>query len=196
MKYNILIILIYSLNSCTNSVIENKKVNVSNYERFGGKFLGLKNLENGVEDLEVRIWYGVFNTDEVKLIHFKREKNTWVFNTYLLIYIVNKKGDKIKKIKSEKFLNLQPKSGWQQFNTKSDSLIQILKTAPKNLYHNQPTSCDAVTVEFNLKNEYKSINYPCINSIDKFKDVNSFITYLEYLDYEFGLQIEKELFLK
>ena len=121
------------------------------------KQLGLDSLENGFQDLQIRVWYNSSLVKERKLIVITNKDTNWTAAIYDLQ--VDWDG-KTETILSKKIRNVSPKSGWPTFSKKLLDL-QIVTLPNQDDVEGYSAGDDGITysVEVGMKNQYRFYSY-------------------------------------
>jgi hypothetical protein len=119
--------------------------------------LGLDSIENGFENLQIRVWYDFALVRERKLVVIKNEGTNWTATVYYLQ--VNWDG-KTETILKKKIKQVMPKSGWTVFSKKLLDL-QILTLPNQRDIEGYSLGTDGKTynVEIATKNQYRFYGY-------------------------------------
>lgn len=123
------------------------------------KKVGLLNLENGFDSLQIRLWYGYAFKDSSQLIIFRKNKDQWSGEFYNLLYKMTERGDSIKSI--EKTVSKHdPKSGWNYLVSRLLAL-KIDSLPDKSRISDYPsiTDGDGVVVEIATVDQYRIYFY-------------------------------------
>lgn len=121
---------------------------------------GLNTIENGYNQLQIRLWYGYSFNDTSQLVILKNNKSNWIAELYTLKYKYNMSSDSILSITKE-VVKRNPISGWQSF-IESLTKLEILNLPD---YHLMPeyylyTDEGEVTVEIATPQKYRIYHYP------------------------------------
>lgn len=155
------------------------------------KVIGLKSLENGVENLQIRIWYGVALSDELQLIYLKKNEDNWTCELYFLKYIFNKNRDSLVSF-TKQIEKKVPKSGWEDFIQKLFELkVLVLPDSYQIPNYVICNDGNGITVEIATKNRYKIYNYPCFTSQNEIWEAKNIELILELLENELDFKRTK-----
>ena len=121
------------------------------------KQLGLDSLENGYENLQIRVWYDFALVRERRLVVLTNKDTNWTATVYYLQ--VNWDGQ-TETILSKKIKQVIPKSGWTYFSKKLLDL-KILTLPNQNEVPGYGGGFDGRTynVEIATKNQYRFYGY-------------------------------------
>ena len=119
--------------------------------------LGLDSIENGFENLQIRVWYDFALVRERKLVVIKNEGANWSATVYYLQVDWDGKTETILK---KKIKQVKPKSGWTVFSKKLLDL-QILTLPNQRDIKGYSLGTDGRTynIEVATKNQYRFYGY-------------------------------------
>lgn len=150
------------------------------------KQLGLDSLENGFENLQIRVWYDFALVRERKLVVITNEDTTWTATVYDLQVDWDGRTESIliKKVKQ-----VTPKSGWADFCKKLLDL-KVLTLPNQDDIPNYGGGNDGRTynVEVATKNQYRFYGYwePQEHQ-DKFWQAKNMASILSLFKHELGV---------
>jgi hypothetical protein len=131
------------------------------------KKLGLNSIENGFEDLQIRIWKGFSQTDYLQLKVFSNNGKTWSAQLYNLVLHYDKNFDSVVAVTNE-VVTKTPRTGWKFF---TDSLFKLdilnLPDDSKIPNYNISSDSDLLTVEIAKGNSYRFYSYADIETLSK-----------------------------
>jgi hypothetical protein len=122
--------------------------------------LGLTNLENGFDSIEIRIWYGYAHLDTAQLLILRNNGTEWKGEVSSIIYTYyDEKNDSmnLKMISN----SVEPKQGWQKF-IKELYGFNILNLPDMNQISNYPSMTESsanIIVQFATKKYYRMYSY-------------------------------------
>lgn len=156
---------------------------------FSKKFeeiLGLEKLDEGVDSIEIRIWYDFSFVDTSQLIILKYHRQEWKAKFYTFNYKHESSIPSIKllqKLVEEK----EPKSGWHQLITKlNNSNIKTLPDQSKVSGYNLHTDGNGVSIEFATPYNYRIYAYQMLGmDREKFKEVTDTESIVDLIAEEF-----------
>lgn len=152
------------------------------------KQLGLDSIENGFNDLQLRVWYDFSLVRERKLVIITNKNSTWTATVYELQ--VHWDGN-TETILSKKIRNVTPKSGWVDFSKKLLDL-RVLTLPDESDIPNYELGNDGNTynVEVATKNEYRFYGYwEPQASQDKFWQAKDMANILKLFETELGVKL-------
>jgi hypothetical protein len=119
--------------------------------------LGLINLENGFDNLQIRIWYEYSLIKNRRLVVITNQRASWTATVYNLQ--VNYDGE-TEIIVSKEIKQAIPKSGWESFLKKLFDL-KIVTLPDSHDIANYSSGDDGVTydIEIATKNQYRFYSY-------------------------------------
>jgi hypothetical protein len=122
-----------------------------------GKQLGLDSLENGFDNLQIRVWYDFSFVSDRKLVSIKNSDTNWTATIYALQ--VDWDG-RTETILSKTVKQVSPKSGWASFTTKLLDL-KVLTLPDQNDIPGCYIGADGCSynVEVATKNQYRFYGY-------------------------------------
>lgn len=121
------------------------------------KELKLDNLENGFDNLQIRVWYNFALVREKKLLVITNKDNNWTATVYNLQ--VDWDGE-TETLLSKKVKQVKPKSGWAIFSKKLLDL-KVLTLPDQDDLPNYHQGMDGRTYNFEVatKNQYRFYSY-------------------------------------
>lgn len=151
------------------------------------RMLQLKTLENGFDELQIRLWYSYSFKDSAQLIIFICNENRWSGEFNDIRYVLDANRDSLVEIKKHAKM-LEPASGWLKFQN------QIEKLDIKNLPDDQTINGyyrgadgDGVVVEIANRKKYRVYGYWLPGIYKKqFKEAGKLSQFLELIENEFG----------
>jgi len=121
------------------------------------KKLGLDSLENGFQDLQIRVWYNAALVKDRKLVVITNKDSNWTAAIYDLP--VTRAGE-TETMLSKKTNQLSPKSGWQSFSKKLLELkIMTLPNQDDVEGYSAGEGGTTYSVEVATKDQYRFFNY-------------------------------------
>ena len=155
------------------------------------KQLGLDSIENGFDNLQIRVWYDFALVRERKLVVITNKDTNWTATVYDLQ--VDWDG-KTETILSQKVKQVTPKSGWASFS--KELLALKILTLPdqddvKGYYGG--TDGETYNVELATKNQYRFYGYwtPQLYQ-DKFWQAKNMVAILELFETELDVRHEAQ----
>ena len=148
--------------------------------------LGLDSLENGFENLQIRVWYDFALVRERKLVIITNKDTTWTATVYDLQ--VDWDG-RTETILSKKIRQVTPKSGWAHFSKKLLDL-KVLTLPNQFDIPNYGGGHDGRTynVEVATKNQYRFYGYWEPQEYqDKFWQAKNMTSILSWFEDELGV---------
>jgi hypothetical protein len=121
--------------------------------------IGLSNLENGFDSLQIRVWYAYASCDTSQLFLLKRKEGKWAAELYTLIYRLNESDGSLMSIDKEVLIKT-PKSGWQSFTGKIVELgIASLPDSKKIAGYPDFADGNSIIVEVSSGFKYRIYSY-------------------------------------
>jgi hypothetical protein len=122
--------------------------------------LGLASLANGINGVELRLWYTHDKTDTVQLLVIKYTNSNWSAKLFTAIYKMNKANDSLLSL-NETLIKKEPKFGWDVLVDSLFTLnIDILPDYTKLSGYKQNMGGDGILVEFADTKRYRIYSYP------------------------------------
>jgi hypothetical protein len=129
--------------------------------------MDLSSMENGVDSIEIRIWYGIAFSDSLNLVVLKENKFGWKADVFFLKYDYSKSRDSIISVSSKKQAKT-PKSGWASFTKELFNLeILSLIDCSKIKEYGDCTDGYGITIEVATADKYRIYQYTCFRGHDK-----------------------------
>jgi hypothetical protein len=150
------------------------------------KQLGLDSIENGFDNLQIRVWYDFALVRERKLVVITNKDRNWTATVYNLK--VNWDGN-TETILSKSVKTVTPKSGWPSFSKKLLDL-QIITLPNQDDVKGYGGGLDGRTynIEIATKNQYRFYGYwEPQNRQDNFWQAKNIADILKLLDAELGV---------
>lgn len=157
------------------------------------KLGGMKELHNGFDDLQLRIWHGESFNDTINVISLKLVDKKWIAELRDIALLYNSvSGYKEVKVNAT-ISSKQPKSNWKTIEKAiiDNDILNLpdFQNIP-NYAYTLPSDGDVITVEVADKNNYRIYAYPSPGSYySKYKPVKQLMTFLELLKHEFGFRV-------
>lgn len=155
------------------------------------ELLGIDSIENGYQDLQIRIWVssGLRSTDTTQLFIFKKHNSNITGELYFYTMSVT--------IDSEPFninkniIKIHPKSGWAVFmDSLQNSGIYTLPDDSKLKGYVFSADGYGIRVEIATKNTYRIYSYADYdNNIDAFVEARKILQLLKLLQKEFSIKV-------
>lgn len=148
--------------------------------------VGLPTIGNGFDSLQIRIYYGMAQNNNLQLVTISRIDSNWIAKLFLLEYQYSEVDNSIEGLELKESDNKIPQSGWQKF---VDELLalQILSLPDHTKIDNYEPCYDAygLTIEFATEKQYRIYNYPCFLSYsEKYWQAKNVESILELLEKE------------
>ena len=122
--------------------------------------LGLTSLTDGVDGIEIRLWYTHDKTDTVQLLILKNANSNWSANLFTIVYKLNQSNDSVVSLKNS-ITKKEPKLNWVIL---IDSLfklnIDILPDYTRLPEYKLNMGGNGVLVEFANSKSYRIYSYP------------------------------------
>jgi len=150
------------------------------------KELKLDNLENGFDNLQIRVWYNFALVREMKLVEITNKDKNWTATVYNLQ--VDWDGE-TETLLSKKVKQVTPKSGWSNFSKKLLDL-KVLTLPDQDDLPNYHIGMDGRTynVELATKNQYRFYSYWVPQAYqEKFWQAKNMVNILKLLEQELGV---------
>lgn len=142
--------------------------------------LGLNTLEDGIDSLQIRIWYGYAFKDSGQLVVLNNQGGQWSAGFYNFAYHYDDQRAKLERI-AKTVVYREPWSGWDNFSRRLFEL-RITTLPDMTLIENYPVIADGdgIVIEVATKNKYRIYSYhePAIGEkerVEEAKNVNAII---------------------
>lgn len=134
------------------------------YKKKLSEFMNFADIEHGFDLVDIRIWYGYYNTDSVQIIDLKNTKKKWTGEQIIASPKFDGKDSLVNVIFSRR--ELKPKDGWNNFiNRLNDIGLFSMSCSNKILNASNVAESDGISIEIATANYYSFCNYPTPGSI-------------------------------
>jgi hypothetical protein len=144
--------------------------------------LGLDDLRNGNDQLQIRIWLGYALSDSAKVISITKKNEKWAVSIYYYKYFYKNSDSSNYNVilVGKKYEQGIPAKGWEYFtNRLNDLKIFNLKDYSKIPNYYLCNDGDGITLEIATVNKYQAYAYPCYesywNKLDDVKKIKEFL---------------------